>query len=74
MSTKLIEGLGFKRIQDVNATLLAKLGWKILINPNNIWVRVVSTKYLSKVNYLEAKKTIKGFNNVEIYTCSLVPT
>lgn len=29
---------------------------KIIINPN-VWVEVVSAKYLTKINVLEAKKT-----------------
>lgn len=40
--------------------MLAKLGWKVLLDPNNMWTRVVSTKYLNSGNILKAKKTIKA--------------
>lgn len=32
--------------QDVNAAFLTKLGWKIIKDPDNLWTRVVSAKYL----------------------------
>lgn len=50
-------GRGIRKVQDVNAASLAKLGWKVLKDPNNLWVRVVSAKYLAKSNFLEAKKS-----------------
>lgn len=49
-------GLGIQKVQDTNASLLAKLGRKVITEPNNIWVQVVSAKYLSKVNFLDTKK------------------
>lgn len=39
----------------VNAVLLAKLGWTILSDPDNIWVKVVSQRYLNIVSFTEAR-------------------
>lgn len=43
-------GLGIRRIQDVNATLLTNLGWKILIKPDTFGLELfwpnVSTKQI----------------------------
>lgn len=50
-------GLGIKKAKDMNAAMLTKLGSKILIEPHNLWVRIVSDKYLTSANFLEAKKT-----------------
>lgn len=40
--------MGFKKVQDVNTALSTKLGWKVLNDPDNLWDKVVSTKYLMK--------------------------
>lgn len=42
--------------------MLAKLGQKILTEPKNVWVKVVSAKYLNNLNFLEAKKTDRASN------------
>lgn len=52
------EGLGIRKIQDINATLLAKLRWKVLTDLDNIWVKVVSVKNLTKGNFLEVKEKL----------------
>lgn len=39
-------GLGIGKITNINPTIF-KLGWTILTDHNNIWVQVVSTKYLN---------------------------
>jgi hypothetical protein len=36
---KTMGGLGLRRMQDMNLTLLAKLGWKMLANPPFSWVK-----------------------------------
>lgn len=41
--------------------MLAKLGWEMLLDPNNIWVQVFSAKYLNKEEFLEIKKPAKDF-------------
>lgn len=52
--------LSIRRTQDFNAALLTKLGWKILTDLNNIWVKVALAKYLCNVNFIEAKKCYAG--------------
>lgn len=52
------EVLGIRKIHDFNATLLLKFGWKVITDPKNIWVEVVSAKCLTKVIFLSHKKTI----------------
>lgn len=41
-------GLGFRKLQDINMTLLAKLGRKVITNSHYVCVKVVSTKYLTE--------------------------
>lgn len=55
--------LGIRRTQDVNAAFIAKLGWKIITGPDNLWTRVVSAKYLGKGDFLQI---CKNFQNLEI--------
>lgn len=54
--TKGEDGLSIRKVQDVNAALFAKLGWEVLTELNDLWVKVVLPKYLTKDNFLEAKK------------------
>lgn len=51
------KGLGIKKIQDVSAVLSAKLGRNVITDLDNILVKVFYAKYLTKDNFLEAKKT-----------------
>lgn len=37
-------GLGIRKTQDVNASLLTRLGWTIIIDPDNVWFKVVTAK------------------------------
>lgn len=60
MRPKYESGLGTRKAEDVNEDILAKLGWKVLIDPNNIWVRAFSDKHLNYEYFLEVKKTAKG--------------
>lgn len=39
---------GIRKFENINVTLLAKLGREVLTNPKNIWFRVVKTKYLKE--------------------------
>lgn len=52
------DGFGIKKVQVINATLLAKLGWQIITDPDNWLFKVVSAKYLTTENFLEAKKLL----------------
>lgn len=49
-------GLGIRKFLDVNAANLAKLGWKVLKEVDNLWVRVVTAKYLRGKKFLAIRK------------------
>ena len=38
-------GLGFRKFEDTNLALLAKLGWKVATDPNAMWVNLLRQKY-----------------------------
>ena len=40
--------LGIKKNDDVNKASIAKVGWRILTNNKNIWVRIMHDKYVKK--------------------------
>ncbi|CAN1165925.1 Putative ribonuclease H protein At1g65750 [Linum perenne] len=46
-------GLGLRKARELNRAYLMKLGWKILKEPESLWVRIMTTKYL--------KETANGF-------------
>ena len=43
---KMQGGLGLRQTLPMNKAFLAKLGWKILTEPDNFWVKLVTQKYL----------------------------
>lgn len=45
---KALSGLGLCRAYPLNQAFLAKLGWKILSELDNFWVKLIKAKYLSK--------------------------
>ncbi|CAN1255029.1 Putative ribonuclease H protein At1g65750 [Linum perenne] len=49
-------GLGFKSFTDFNLAMLAKQGWRILQNPEALWVRLLKSIYFPKCDFLMAKK------------------
>lgn len=38
-------GLGLRQIRDMNLAFFTKLGWKIMTEKDNMWVKVLNTKY-----------------------------
>lgn len=44
-------------VEDTNATYLAKQGWKILTQPNNIWIQLMKAKYLINPIVFHINKT-----------------
>jgi len=56
---KQLGGLGLRKTAAVNTAFLAKLGWKILTQPENFWVQHMRAKYGSLECFfaLSAKRT-----------------
>ncbi|CAN1161426.1 Uncharacterized mitochondrial protein AtMg00310 [Linum perenne] len=54
--TKARGGLGFKSFTDFNLALLAKQGWRILMNPEALWVKLLKSIYFPRTDFLTAKK------------------
>ncbi|XP_056697878.1 uncharacterized protein [Spinacia oleracea] len=52
-------GLGLRRTYPLNRAFIAKLGWKILTEENNLWVKIMRKKYLQNNNsfFTVKKKT-----------------
>lgn len=40
-----VGGLGIRRLKEWNIAFMAKLGWKMLNNPEKLWVRLFNEKY-----------------------------
>lgn len=49
-------GLGIRSMRQANAAFLSKLGWRILVEPNTLWARVLRNKYCDGKFYLEMFK------------------
>lgn len=47
-------GLGFRSMKAFNLTLIAKLGWKVLSNFDNVGVKQLWGKYISYGNFLSS--------------------
>ncbi|KAM1354057.1 hypothetical protein FF1_033638 [Malus domestica] len=56
MKQKKAGGMGFKDIQCVNLALLAKIGWRITLNPMSILASVLRDKYFPGKTFGEAPK------------------
>ncbi|CAL1354696.1 unnamed protein product [Linum trigynum] len=53
-------GLGFRPFHIFNLALLAKQAWRILTNPDALWVRVLKALYFPRVDFTKAKKWSKA--------------
>ncbi|CAN1181154.1 Putative ribonuclease H protein At1g65750 [Linum perenne] len=49
-------GLGFRCFYDFNLAFIAKLAWRILTNPDHIWVQLLKGLYFPHSNFLQAAK------------------
>jgi hypothetical protein len=45
-------GLGFRLMKDINLSLIAKLGWKLLVDHDSLWVSIFKAKYIKYGNLL----------------------
>ena len=44
-------GLGFCHLHSFNLALLAKQGWRLVMNPSSLCARVLSSKYYIRSNF-----------------------
>lgn len=49
------EGMGFRDMAKFNIALLAKQGWRILVQPTSLVRRILRAKYFSHSNFLSAQ-------------------
>ncbi|KAH1129314.1 hypothetical protein J1N35_000692 [Gossypium stocksii] len=47
-------GLGFRELSKFNLDLLAKQGWKLIMNPNCLFARVMKAKYYPKGDFMSS--------------------
>ncbi|KAB1219217.1 hypothetical protein CJ030_MR3G001300 [Morella rubra] len=47
-------GVGLRKLFDINRALLAKLGWSLLANPDQLWARIIKAKYYRNSTFLSA--------------------
>ena len=52
--------MGFKNLNLLNILLLAKQCWRILCNPDEMWVKVIKGIYFSRCSIMEARKGAKA--------------
>ncbi|CAL1352861.1 unnamed protein product [Linum trigynum] len=53
-------GLGFRPFHTFNMALLAKQAWRVLLNKDALWVRVLKSIYFPNSDFLNAKKGSKA--------------
>ncbi|CAN1170493.1 Uncharacterized mitochondrial protein AtMg00310 [Linum perenne] len=53
-------GLGFRSFYDFNLAFIAKLAWKILINPNSLWTQLLKGIYFPNTSFLQAGRHHKS--------------
>jgi hypothetical protein len=54
-------GLGFCLMKDINLSLIAKLGWKLLTNHDSLWVSFFKAKYIKYGNILSCPLGSRSF-------------
>lgn len=53
-------GLGIRKNNNANKTSITKLGWRVLIDKDSIWVRIMRDKYVKNNNFFhDSKKKIE---------------
>ncbi|KAL3649275.1 hypothetical protein CASFOL_005678 [Castilleja foliolosa] len=49
---KVLGGLGFRRLDDINSAMISKLAWSLACNTDTLWVQLLKAKYLRGKNFL----------------------
>ncbi|CAN1777240.1 Putative ribonuclease H protein At1g65750 [Linum perenne] len=55
-TSKFSGGLGFRSFKEFNLAFLAKLAWKILLNLEALWVRLLKALYFPRSDFITATK------------------
>lgn len=53
---KKVGGLGFRDLSNFNLALLAKQSWRIILNPEAAWVKILKARYFPTTDFLHATK------------------
>ncbi|XP_042969200.1 uncharacterized protein LOC122301912 [Carya illinoinensis] len=67
---KMEGGLGFRQLEDFNLVMLAKQGWRMLMDPTSLVARIFKDKYFKNVSLLEA--TLVKILQAEDRVCELI--
>ncbi|XP_060964925.1 uncharacterized protein LOC133033879 [Cannabis sativa] len=51
-------GLGFRRFEDINQSLLSKLAWQLATNDNRPWCQVMKAKYFPRESFWSVSEKI----------------
>ncbi|XP_074305281.1 putative mitochondrial protein AtMg00310 [Silene latifolia] len=51
---KTMGGLGFRDFENFNLTLLGKQAWRLAVNSNCLWVRLIRAKYFLNGDFMAA--------------------
>lgn len=53
-------GMGFRNLKDFNVALLAKQGWRMVMEPQAFWAQLLKSKYFPNGDFLRAGKGAKS--------------
>ena len=53
--SKLNRGMGFRNLQAFNLAMLAKQGWRLILNPNSLVAQIYKVRYYRHGDFLEQK-------------------
>ncbi|CAN1325060.1 Uncharacterized mitochondrial protein AtMg00310 [Linum perenne] len=53
---KQLGGLGFKEFHDFNLALLAKQGWRLTLEPDQLWAKLLKALYFPRCDFMQAGK------------------
>ncbi|CAL8989562.1 unnamed protein product [Prunus brigantina] len=58
--SKAVGGIGFRDLSIFNKALLAKQCWRILKNPEALWVKILKARYFPFTGLFDAKKGVRA--------------
>ncbi|CAN1135938.1 Uncharacterized mitochondrial protein AtMg00310 [Linum perenne] len=57
-------GLGFRHFYDFNLAFVAKMAWRILTKPHDLWVQLLKGLYFPRMDFLQVGRHNTGFGPV----------